>query len=132
MSGICVNHWATLIAAAAAMVIGAFWYSPLAFGKVWMKLSGITSPKGAVRGYIIGFISTIVMSYALSIVVDIAGAITPLSGAKVGAFIWLGFVATVNIGTFLWEGKSFLLYLINVGYYLVAFMVMGAIVAVCV
>lgn len=33
-------HWlAVLAAATATMVLGALWYSPLLFGKLWVKLS---------------------------------------------------------------------------------------------
>ena len=37
-----VNYLAVLVAAIVSMVIGGLWYSPLLFGNVWMKLSGIT------------------------------------------------------------------------------------------
>ena len=37
-----VNNIAVVAAAAVSMVIGAAWYSPLLFGKLWMKLSGMT------------------------------------------------------------------------------------------
>jgi hypothetical protein len=130
MASISINHWATLIAALVGMAIGAFWYSPLVFGRVWIRLAGISEPKGAMRGYIVGFLLIIVMSYAIAVSVDVAGAQTILSGALVGVFVWFGFVATVALGQVIWEGKPFTLYLINAGHYLISFAVMGGIVAV--
>jgi hypothetical protein len=37
-----INYLAVLVAALVSMVIGGLWYSPLLFGNIWMKLSGIT------------------------------------------------------------------------------------------
>ena len=36
-----INYLAVLIAALASYVLGALWYSPVLFGKLWMKLSKI-------------------------------------------------------------------------------------------
>ena len=37
-----VNYVAVLAAAIASFVIGALWYSPMLFGKMWMKLSNVS------------------------------------------------------------------------------------------
>ncbi len=132
MENIHISNSAALVAALIGMTIGAFWYSPIAFGKVWMRLSGITEPQRAVRAFIVGIVTMVMISYALAVCVDVFGAETLLSGALVGAFIWLGFVATVSLGLVVWEGRKFTIYLISAGYYLIVFVVMGAIQAVCV
>jgi hypothetical protein len=130
MAEIHISNCAAVVAAIVGMTIGAFWYSPIGFGKVWMRLTGIEEPKGALRAFVVGLITMIMMSYSLAVCVDVFGAETLASGALVGGFIWLGFVATVTLGLVVWEGRRFSLYLINAGYYLVAFAVMGAIHAV--
>jgi len=130
MCDIYINHWAVLIAGVVGTLIGTFWYSPVAFGKVWMKLLGITGPKSVARSYILGLLSTIVLGYALAVAVDIAGVVGSLSGALVGVLAWFGFTATVGLAPVLWEGKPFTVYLIDMGYYLISFAVMGAIVAI--
>ena len=33
-----INYIAVLVSAVIGMAIGALWYSPLLFGKIWMKL----------------------------------------------------------------------------------------------
>jgi hypothetical protein len=129
MCGIYVNHWAVLIAGVAGTLIGTLWYSPVVFGKVWMKLLGISGPKSVARSYILGLISTIVLGYALAVVVALAGAAGVFSGALVGVLAWFGFAATVGLAPVLWEGRPFTVYLIDMGYYLIIFAVMGAIVA---
>ena len=36
-----LNYWAVLVSAVASMTIGALWYSPILFGKIWMNLMKI-------------------------------------------------------------------------------------------
>ncbi|MBC2843889.1 DUF1761 domain-containing protein [Winogradskyella flava] len=40
-----INLLAIVVAAVAALVIGAIWYSPKVFGNAWMKASGMTEEK---------------------------------------------------------------------------------------
>jgi Protein of unknown function (DUF1761) len=132
-----INYWAVLVSALAAFGIGAVWYS-LLFGKKWMELMNINSnmankpdmKRKATKGYIITFIALLLMAYILSHFVDYTEANSIVEGMTAGFWIWLGFLATTMIGSFLWEEKPFTLYLINVGHYLVVLLVMGAIVAV--
>ncbi len=119
------------------MIIGALWYSPFIFGKFWMKLSGFTEKKlnemksrGMGKSYFIAFIGVLVMSYVLAHFVDYAEATNVLGGFQAGFWVWLGFIATTMMSPVLWEGKPVKLYLLNVLHYLVALLVMGAILAV--
>ncbi len=137
MPTIDINYWAVLVAAFASYVIGALWYSPLLFGKAWMELMGFTEKdmqdakkKGMAKKYGIMFVSTLVMSYVLAHVVDYTESTTVIAGAQAGFWIWLGFIAPVSLGSVLWEGKSWTLWLINASYYLVVLLIMGAVLAV--
>ena len=119
------------------MAIGAFWYSPLLFGKTWMKLSNMSpkqledaKKKGMTKAYIISFISLLVMTYVLSHFVDYTEATTALEGATAGFWLWLGFIATIMLGRVLWEGKPVKLYVLNIAHYLVVLLIAGAILAV--
>ncbi len=131
-----INYWAVLLAAILAQVIGALWYSPLLFGKMWQKLMDFypkeieVMKKKATRGYVLSFIAALVMAYVLAHFVDYAGATTFIGGFQAGFWAWLGFVATVALGGWLWEGKPFQLYLINAGHYLITLLVMGVVLAV--
>ena len=80
----------------------------------------------AKRGYALGLVSALVMAWVLSRFV-VAG--TFMSGATVGFWIWLGFIATVTLGGVLWEGKPWNLYLLNAAYWLVALLLTGGILA---
>ncbi len=130
-----INWVAVIVAAIVSMALGAFWYSPAGFGKQWVALMGFTDQqqkamkKGAGKAYALAFIGALITSAVLAMLVDWAQAITMIDGAKVGFWIWLGFVATTMAGMMLWEGKPMKLYTLNSGYHLVNFILMGAILA---
>ena len=134
-----INYFAVLGAAVAGMVIGFLWYGPL-FGKLWIALSGMTAEqinaakaKGMAKNYIFMAAGSLVMSYVLAHALIFSSAYTGAAsvsgGFMVGFWNWLGFVAPVTLGTVLWEGKSWKLWMLNNGYYLVSLSVMGEILA---
>ena len=132
-----VNYVAVLVAAIVQMVVGALWYSPLLFGKMWMKLSGLTQKqleeakkKGMGKSYTLMFLGTLVMSYVLAHFVTYTGATTFVLGMQTGFWIWLGFLATTTMGMVLWDNKPWSLYVLNNGYHLVVLLLMGGILAV--
>ena len=133
-----INYLAVFVAGIVATGLGALWYGPL-FGKQWMALTGNTMPTAVTpeikkqmnKGYAITFIGALVMAYVLahslafaSLAMNAGGVSAGLMG---GFWNWLGFVAPVMLGTVLWEGRPWKLYFLNVGYYLVTLLVMGAI-----
>ncbi len=130
------NILAVLASAVFAIVLGGLWYGPV-FGKFWMGLIGMTpekmkamplSPALAMLG---GFITAFLMAYVLAHGIIFGNAFTNMSGIEggmTGAFwYWLGFAVPLTGGAFLWEGKSWKLWVLNAGYYLVALLGMGAI-----
>lgn len=127
-----VNYLAVLVSAITSMIIGMLWYSPLLFGNMWMKLMKInpkdiekSKMKGMNSIYLTAFISALLMSYVLSLTIKYVGAVTVLEGLQIGFLFWLGFVATVMLGSILWGGKPLQLYLINVFHYLVSILIMS-------
>ena len=131
-----INIWAVIIAALVNMALGFWWYSQAGFGKPWMKEMGITSDKieaskkkGMGPSYLLALVSAFVMAYVLAHIVDFAGATTFGAGMVGGFWCWLGFIATVGTAMVLWEGKSWRLYSIVMGYYLVALLLMGGLLA---
>ena len=125
-----VNYVAILVAAIANMVVGYLWYSKMLFGKAWMKLMG-KKDMGKKDSMLMmmgaGYISSVVMAYVLAIFIQLNGAATPLAGAMTAFWAWLGFVATVTLGSVLWEGKSIQLWVLNAAHHLVGMAVMGAV-----
>lgn len=131
-----INYIAVVVATVVSIAIGFGWYSMSVFGKQWMKMTGLTkealekAKKDMGPKYGIMVLGSLVMAFVLAVLVKLAWSQTAIGGAKVGALAWLGFVATVGLNSFVFENKPFQLYLINVTYYLVSLVVMGAILAV--
>jgi hypothetical protein len=130
---------AVLVAAIVTMVLGYIWFGPL-FGKLWMRLNGFTmetmsAQKGKMaQMYIIMFIGALVTAYVLAGVHIFASAYLNIggidSGILAGFMSWLGFTAPVTVNYTLTTQKSWKLWAVNSGYYLVSFVVMGIILAV--
>ncbi len=131
-----INYLAILVSSIVSILIGMFWYSPAGFGKMWMKLSGFTEDKlkkmhkDAKQSYIYAFLSTLVMTYILALFLNYTQTTTLSSGLLIGFLAWLGFVATVSLGTILWEGKPFKLYLLNMFYQLISILIMSGILTI--
>ena len=72
------------------------------------------------------FLATLLTSYVMAYSVGEVALAYHISGMvlaiSTGFWIWLGFIATTQLNTVLWEGRPFKLYLINVGYYLVSYL----------
>jgi hypothetical protein len=131
-----INYFAVIAATVACQAIGFAWYGPV-FGKLWMKLSGITEKqiaekkkKGMCLTFALSALSSLLMAYVLAHFVDYVGATTIGGALQLAFWIWLGFIATVALGSVLWEGKSWQLYGLNIAYYIVTLSVMASILAV--
>ena len=134
-----VNYWAVLAGAIASMVIGALWYGPL-FGKQWMALSGFSreqlesqKAKGMGKRYGLMFVGSLLMAFVLSHSLVFASTYLDINGYMAGLMSafwnWLGFIVPVTIGSVLWDGKPWKLWILNNAYHLVTLSVMSVILA---
>ncbi|HEY9044399.1 MAG TPA: DUF1761 domain-containing protein [Ohtaekwangia sp.] len=126
-----LNYWSILAAAASTFLIGGIWYSPAVFGKAWMRENGFTeeSMKGANMAKIFGLSFVLGLIAAVNLAMFMGPEDKPEMGALWGFLAGFGWVATF-IGThYLFERRSFKLFLINAGYSIVALTVMGVIIA---
>ena len=131
-----VNLLAVLVCAIATMVVGFLWYSPALFANPWMKLMGYDPndkakiaemQKSAGPSYGMSFIASLLAAFVLGKLIAVAGFSTAIDGLKIGLVVWLGFVTTVQLTNALFSRQPNKLYLINTGYQLVCYVVMGAI-----
>ena len=134
-----VQYWAILLAAIVNMVLGALWFGPL-FGKSWAKHGGMgqhemekAKEKGMTKNYALMFGGSLLMAYVLAQTLIFANAYLNTSGLSSGLMIgfmsWVGFIVPVTIGVVLWNGKSWMYWLITYAYNLVGLLLMGAILA---
>ena len=113
-----------------SFVFGMVYYHPKVLGTMWAKEAGIkmnNAKSAMMRGTVLSIIGALVLAYVLSMFVVFAGAATPTAGALVGAWAWLGFIATSTLGKIAWEGKSVKLYVVSNVHQLINFAVIGAI-----
>ena len=123
------NFAAIFVAALMSFAIGGLWYSPLLFARAWMKEAGLTEQqtKDAPMGRIFGLaaVASLVMAFNLAAFIGAKASFgfAVFAGLAAG----LGWVA-MSVGVlYLFERRSFRLWLINSGYLVVAFTAMGAI-----
>jgi hypothetical protein len=131
-----VNLWAVLVSAAATMVVGFLWYSPVLFANPWMRLMGYDPndkakiaemQKSAGPSYAMSLVASALAAAVLGKIIAIATVHSAMYGMKIGLAVWLGFVTTVQLTNALFSRQPTKLYMINTGYQLVCYVVMGAI-----
>jgi len=126
-----LNYLAIIAAAISTFVIGGLWYSPAIFGKAWMRENGLTE-EGLKKGNMIkifGLAFLLGLIAAVNLAMFMRPENNPTMGALWGFLAGAGWVATF-VGThYLFERKSFILFLINAGYSIVALTIMGVIIA---
>lgn len=123
-----LNFLAILVAAGTTFMLGGLWYSPLLFAKSWMREAGITEEqtRQANMARVFGFsaLAALVMAWNLAMFIGPQGT---AFGTFAGLATGLGWVA-MSLGViYLFEQRSLKLWLINSGYQVVAYTVMGAI-----
>src|SRR5687768_11890215 len=125
-----INLLAVLAAAVSTFILGGLWYSPLLFGKAWMRVNNFTDAdvqtfsKARMFGW--SFLFALIMS--LNLAMFLAGPTTNLSwGVAAGALAGVGWVAMAFAIIGLFENKSWKYIAINGGYMIVAFIAIGAI-----
>jgi len=138
-----INYLAVLVSTALMMILGGLWYGPI-FGKQWIGLMGFDPKKvaemqavgmsGMWKNYSMMALGALIMSFILAHAVIFANAYLGTSGIEgglmTGFMSWIGFIAPVTLGTVLWEGKPWKLWVINTLYYLVGLLIVGALLSV--
>ena len=126
-----LNYLAIVAAAAVRFLLGGLWYSPLLFANAWMREAGVSEAqtKQANMARLFGFsgIAALVMAFNLAAFIGPTATLT--FGALAGFAAGFGWVAMALGTIYLFEQRSFKLWLINSGYQVVAYTAMGGILA---
>jgi hypothetical protein len=125
-----LNWLAVGASALSTFLIGGLWYSPAAFGKAWMRENGFKEEdmknSNMVKIFGLAFLAALVA--AINLAMFLGKDVTIANGAMYGFLTGFGWVA-MFVGThYLFERRSFTLFLINAGYSVVALTVMGVII----
>jgi hypothetical protein len=123
-----INWLAVFVAAVSTFIIGGIWYSPFLFEKGWMGSNNFTSEELKKRNmplvFGLTFIFSLIMSLNLAMFIGNEGI---AFGTMAGFMTGLGWVFFAFAIIALFENRSLKYVLINGGYMVVSFTVMGAI-----
>ena len=124
-----VNLIAVLVCGVASLVLGAIWYSPVLFGKIWQRAAGL-SDEQATSGNMavifgLAFVLSLIAAYVFGMFL---GPSMPLAGAVGAGFAaglcWVAASFGIN---YLFERRPLSLWLVNGGYHTVQFTLFGLI-----
>jgi hypothetical protein len=122
-----VNYLAVVIAAIASFLLGGLWYSPALFGKVWQREAGLSDEqlKSGNMARIFGL--SLVLSLLAAWVFALFLGPRPPVALGLGAGFSAGLCwVTASFGiNYLFERKSFKLFLVNGGYHTLQFTIIG-------
>jgi hypothetical protein len=132
-----INHLAIFIAAVAAWLAGAIYYTVLA--KPWVAAQGLTveqhkamiAAKSGIAKFapfILAFVAELAMAWVLAGMVGHLGAVTIRSAVISGLFVWAGFVVTTLLVNNAFAGRRYMLTLIDAGHWLLVVVLMGAVI----
>ncbi|MBD3275095.1 MAG: DUF1761 family protein [Candidatus Marinimicrobia bacterium] len=122
-----IQIWPFLIGAIIPTIIGMFWYSPLLFGNQWMNAIGINSNDikdsgaSASGGYTISLIMSIVLSYAMGVLVHSLNISSGGAALLFGAAVWFAFNFYTFAKLIFFEDRPLALIWIGGGYDILCF-----------
>jgi len=127
-----INWVAVVVVALIYFAIHFFWYFPFAFGNLWLKLVGKESePKSKIiRDTIIMIPTSFITVLFIEIMMDLTGMNDIVSALLLSFMLWVGFVATIAINQNNFNDRGIKLFLLEYGFYLIGFIISGAILAV--
>lgn len=133
-----LNLVPVVVAGVINMILGAFWYSPLVIGKLWMRsmhktedeLKAGFSSMGMGMTYVVNTIASLVFAYVLAHIIKFTSVNTFADGVMIGFWVWLGFVVTTVIPGYMYENRPKMLYFLFIIYQLISITIMGGVLAI--
>lgn len=139
-----INWWAILVTVIVSFGLGNIWFGPL-FGKYWMRVTMGMTPEECRNAMtpaqkkkmwwsmIAMIIGAFLMNFTLLHNLTFGSAYLDLYGIAAGLqaafWNWLGFIATVTIGSVFFENRPWKFWFVLAGYYLVVLLINGMILA---
>ncbi len=133
-----LNFWAILVSGLVYWVLGGIWYAAV-FTKPWQEALGFNAlnetekarlQKDFPKALLAHFVSGLLTSFVMAKVVSAMGATSFVDGIIYGFWIWLAFAFTLNLNSLMFEKRPKQVFLINNGFFLIAFAVIGGILTV--
>ena len=125
-----LNYLAIAAATIVAFIEGSLYYSPLMFGLLWMRLSGMdpsaakVSPWAVVAEVVRDFVLTYVVARLVARLTDADWR----SATGLGLWLWVGFPLMLLSGSVMWQGVSWKIAAIHAGDWLAKLLLITAVV----
>jgi hypothetical protein len=124
-----INWLSVIVATLAAFGLGSLWYSPVLVGKAWQSeikmsdedIKDANMPMIFGGAFILNFIAAVVLDMFLG------KDATLVFGLIAGLLVAIAWIATALGTNYLFSRKSLKLFLIDAGYYIIYYAVMGII-----
>lgn len=107
-----VNYVLVAVATVVQFVLGALWYSPVLFGKIWMEIMECTNippeelkkmQKEMAPFYGLQLVLTLLTTLAFA---NLVPYVTAFSIYHLAFWIWVGFIAPIQIGSVVWANTE--------------------------
>ena len=126
-----INYLAVLAAAICTFLVGGLWYSPVLFGKLWQRETGLSDQQLANSNMVRIFGTALVLSLVAAVVFALFLGPRPSMPLGLGAgfsagLCWVASSIGIN---YLFARRSFKLFLIDGGYHTVQFTMIGLVLA---
>ena len=126
-----INFIAVAVVWLVYMIVGAFWYSPAGFAKMWTKYTGIDIMKipnhKATKILVSVAVSSLVQALTLALVMNSLQVTEPLQAIMVALVLWLGLTTATTVGVTLYSQRSWWFLWLNSAYFLIV-MVLGSLI----
>ena len=124
-----INWLSVIVSALAAFAVGSLWYSPVLFGKKWQVLVKLSDEDIKNSNMVLIFGSTFLLNILAALVLDMflgrdATLVFGLIAGLMVSVFWIGSSFAIN---YLYTRKPFKLFLIDAGYYVTFYGIMGII-----
>ena len=131
-----LNWLAVFVAALAYFAIGAVWYAPPVFGKVWSAAGGMTMPEPGTRPspaiYLTPLVGSVLSAVALGMLAKATGTDSFVEGIALGLVVAIGFAVSIAFVTAQFESdkpKPMVWGAVNAGYHVIGNLVAAIIIA---
>ena len=125
-----INYLAVFVAMIVHQIIGSLWYSSFLFGNLWVKEAKIdlsqVNKSEAMKGFLYSAILSVIVYFLIAILIDVSGAYSPGKGIFIGLIAGV-IVALMTATNYIYESRSFKLFLITSLYPLISFATGGGI-----
>jgi hypothetical protein len=122
-----MNYLAIVVAAGAAFVASAVWYT--VFGKAMMELSRAADTGASVWTMLFVIAQSLIIAFMVAYFVSRVGITDYAGAAGLGALLWI-FPAAILLGSVVHEGVPLALAAIHAGDWLVKLLLIGVVVGV--